>query len=79
VQWIAQVFPMYWLGLGMRSSLLSDSALVGEIGHSWRYWQTFVVLGAWALLGLILAPIVLRRMTRRGTGAQIGKAMRQVG
>ncbi|EWM12630.1 ABC transporter permease, partial [Kutzneria sp. 744] len=49
VQWIAQVFPMYWLGLGVRSSLLPDSALVGEIGHSWRDWQTFAVLGAWAL------------------------------
>ncbi len=79
VQWIAQVFPMYWLGLGMRSSLLPDSALVLEIGHSWREWQTFGVLGAWALLGLILAPIVLRRMTRRGTGAPIRKATRQVG
>ena len=79
VQWIAQVFPVYWLGLGMRSALLPDSALVAEIGHSWREWQTFAVLGAWALLGLVLAPIVLRRMTRRGTGARIGKAMRQVG
>jgi len=79
VQWIAQVFPMYWLGLGMRSALLPDAALVVEIGHSWRDWQTFAVLGAWALVGLFLAPIVLRRMTRRGTGARIGKAMRQVG
>jgi ABC-2 type transport system permease protein len=79
VQWIAQVFPMYWLGLGMRSSLLPDSGLVLEIGHSWREWQTFGVLGAWALLGLILAPIVLRRMTRRGTGAPIRKATQHVG
>ncbi|MFI9382210.1 ABC transporter permease [Kutzneria sp. NPDC052558] len=79
VQWIAQVFPMYWLGLGMRSALLPDSALVVEIGHSWRDWQTFAVLGAWALLGLVLAPTVLRRMTRRGTGAPIRKATRRVG
>ncbi|HEX3778622.1 MAG TPA: ABC transporter permease [Pseudonocardiaceae bacterium] len=79
VQWIAQVFPVYWLGLGMRSALLPDSALVAEIGHSWRDWQTFAVLGAWALVGLILAPIVLRRMTRRGTGSRLGKAIQRVG
>lgn len=78
-QWVAQAFPMYWLGLGMRSALLPDSALVVEIGHSWRVWQTFTALGVWALLGLVLAPIVLRRMTRRGTGARIGKAMQRSG
>jgi ABC-2 type transport system permease protein len=75
VQWIAQVFPMYWLGLGMRSALLPDSAMIAEIGHSWRDWETFAVLGAWAILGLVLAPVVLRRMTRRGTG----KAIQRVG
>jgi len=79
VQWIAQMFPMYWLGLGMRSALLPDSALVVEIGHSWRDWQTFAALGAWALLGIVLAPIVVRRMTRRGTGAPIRKATQRVG
>ncbi|MEV6603742.1 ABC transporter permease [Kutzneria sp. NPDC051319] len=79
VQWIAQVFPMYWLGLGVRSTLLPDSALVTEIGQSWRGGETFAVLGAWALLGLVLAPIVLRRMTRRGKGARIGKAKQRIG
>lgn len=77
VQSIAQAFPIYWLGLGMRSVLLPGSAVVAEIGHSWRDWQMFAVLGAWTVLGLILAPIVLRRMTRRGTGSRRGKAVRQ--
>lgn len=36
LQWIAQVFPIYWLGLGMRSALLPDSAAGVEIGDSWR-------------------------------------------
>lgn len=71
VQWIAQVFPLYWLGLGMRSSLLPDSALAVEIGHSWRHWETFAVLGAWVVVGLLAAPPVLRRMARRASGTTV--------
>jgi ABC-2 type transport system permease protein len=71
VQWIAQVFPMYWLGLGVRSSLLPDSALAVEIGHSWRTGETFGVLGVWIVLGLLLAPPLLRRMARRASGASV--------
>ena len=36
VQVIAQIFPMYWLGLGMRSAFLPDSAAAMEIAGSWR-------------------------------------------
>jgi ABC-2 type transport system permease protein len=71
VQWIAQVFPMYWLGLGVRSSLLPDSALAVEIGHSWRTGETFAVLGAWVVFGLLLAPPLLRRMARRASGTTV--------
>jgi ABC-2 type transport system permease protein len=31
LQWIAQAFPFYWRGLGMRSALLPDAA-VGVVG-----------------------------------------------
>lgn len=83
VQWIAQVFPMYWLGLGMRSALLPDSALAVEIGHSWRGWETFGVLAVWAVIGLALAPAVLRRMARRESGSTVAarreKAMQRIG
>jgi ABC-2 type transport system permease protein len=83
VQWLAQVFPMYWLGLGMRSALLPPTALVTEIGQSWRGWETFGVLGLWAVLGLVLAPAVLRRMARRESGSAVAarreKAMQLVG
>ncbi len=71
LQWIAQVFPIYWLGLGMRSALLPDSLATVEIGHSWRHLETFGVLGLWAVLGLVLAPIVLRRMARRESGSAV--------
>ncbi|MEV4250060.1 ABC transporter permease [Streptosporangium canum] len=83
VQGIAQVFPIYWLGLGMRSALLPDSAVAVEIGESWRHLETAGLLGLWTVLGLILAPIVLRRMARRESGSSVAqrreKAMQRVG
>ncbi|MEQ0564433.1 ABC transporter permease [Amycolatopsis sp. NEAU-NG30] len=83
VQTVAQVFPMYWLGLGMRSALLPDSAVIVEIGHSWRPLPTLAVLLAWSVIGLTLAPILLRRMARREAGSSVAerreKAMQRVG
>ncbi|MGH3704632.1 MAG: ABC transporter permease [Agromyces sp.] len=83
LQWIAQVFPIYWLGLGMRASFLPDDAVVVEIGESWRQLETAAMLGAWAVVGLVLAPIVLRRMARRESGSRVAErreqAMRRVG
>jgi len=71
VQVVAQAFPMYWLGLGMRSAFLPDSAAVLEIGQTWRTLETVLVLGAWAVAGAIVTPRVLRRMSRRSTGSQV--------
>ncbi|SCF45405.1 ABC transporter permease [Micromonospora mirobrigensis] len=71
VQAVAQVFPIYWLGLGMRSALLPDSLAAVEIGGSWRHLETVAVLGAWAAVGLLLAPVVLRRMARRESGSRV--------
>ncbi|MGN9908233.1 ABC transporter permease [Phytohabitans sp. LJ34] len=82
LQWIAQVFPVYWLGLGMRSALLPDSMAAVEIGESWRHLEMVGVLGAWAVLGLVVAPIVLRRMARRESGSRVAerreKAMQRI-
>jgi ABC-2 type transport system permease protein len=77
LQGIAQVFPMYWLGLGMRSALLPDAAVFVELGRSWRHLETIGVLGTWAVLGLIVAPIVLRRMARRESGSMWPSAARR--
>jgi ABC-2 type transport system permease protein len=83
LQAVAQVFPIYWLGLGMRSALLPDGMAAVELGHSWRHLETLGVLGAWAVLGLVLAPVVLRRMARRESGSRVAarreRAMRRVG
>jgi len=82
LQWIAQVFPVYWLGLGMRSALLPDSLSAVELGESWRHLQMVGVLGVWAALGLVVAPIVLRRMARRESGSRVAerreKAMQRI-
>ncbi|MDQ1014284.1 hypothetical protein QFZ43_000833 [Streptomyces afghaniensis] len=42
-----------------------------EIGESWRHLETVGVLGAWAVFGLLVAPLVLRRMARRESGSSI--------
>lgn len=71
LQVIAQLFPVYWLGLGLRSALLPDAAAVIEIGESWRTLETLGVLGLWAVVGLVLAPVLLRRMARRESGSTV--------
>ncbi len=82
LQGIAQVFPIYWLGLGTRSVFLPDALAAVELQHSWRLWETFGVLSAWAVVGLALAPIVLRWMARRESGSAVAarreKAMARV-
>ncbi|MBB5153574.1 ABC transporter permease [Saccharopolyspora phatthalungensis] len=82
LQWIAQAFPMYWLGLGMRSALLPDGLAAAEIGESWRHLETVGVLGLWAVIGFVVAPMVLRRMARRESGSSVAarreKAMQRV-
>ncbi len=70
---IGQFFPIYWMGLGMRSALLPDSAVVVEIGASWRQVETAAVLGVWAVVGLAVAPVVLRRMARRESGSKVAE------
>lgn len=82
LQGVAQVFPIYWLGLGMRSAMLPGDLAAVEIGGSWRHLETIGVLGAWAVAGLIVAPIVLRTMARRESGSSVAerreRAMKRV-
>jgi ABC-2 type transport system permease protein len=71
LQGIGQVFPMYWLGLGMRAALLPPGLASVEIDGSWRLPYAFLALALWALLGLAAAPPVLRRMARRESGSRV--------
>ncbi|MFF5080834.1 ABC transporter permease [Actinoplanes sp. NPDC000266] len=71
IQGVAQVFPIYWLGLGMRSAFLPDALAAVELTGSWRTLETFGVLAVWAVAGLALAPVLLRRMARRESGSAV--------
>ncbi len=71
VQWIAQVFPVYWLGLGLRSVFSPAFADALELGGTFRPLATFLVLAAWSVVGLLLAPPTLRRMARRTSGSEM--------
>jgi ABC-2 type transport system permease protein len=73
LEWIGQLTPVYWMGLGMRSALLPGEAVVVEVGESWRHLETAAVLGIWAVAGLLLAPVVLRRMARRESGSKVAE------
>jgi ABC-2 type transport system permease protein len=78
LQGIGQVFPMYWIGLGMRSALLPRSMAAVEIDGSWRHWQVLLVLCAWVAAGLAVAPPVLRRMARRESGSRVAARRERV-
>lgn len=83
LQGIAQALPVYWLGLGTRSALLPDSAAALEIAGSWRTWETALILTAWSLIATLLAPALLRTMTRKESGSRVeerrDKALQRIG
>ncbi|MFC4067815.1 ABC transporter permease [Actinoplanes subglobosus] len=63
VQGVSKAFPMYWMGSGLRSAFLP--------GEPPQHLGTIVVLGLWAVIGLALAPRILRRMARRESGSLV--------
>ena len=77
VQVLAQVFPMYWIGLGLRSAFLPADAAELEVGGSWRTLESVLVLGGWAAVTIAITPMVLRRMARRTSGSQVEAAREQ--
>ncbi|WP_426246310.1 ABC transporter permease [Nocardioides sp. LHG3406-4] len=74
VEVLAQLLPMYWIALGMRSAFLPEDARQLEVSESWRPLETVGVLGVWAVVGTLMTPMVLRRMARRQTGSQVEAA-----
>jgi ABC-2 type transport system permease protein len=73
LQAVGQLFPLYWLGLGMRAALLPSSLASVELDQSWRLPWAFLVLALWAVLGLAAAPAVLRRVARRESGSRVAE------
>lgn len=78
LQSVAQAFPFYWVGLGARSAMLPAEMVAAEIGQSWRTVEMFAVLGVWAAAGMVLAPILLRRMARRQSGSTVAAVRQRV-
>jgi ABC-2 type transport system permease protein len=78
LQAVGQAFPFYWVGLGAGSAMLPPEMVAAEIGGSWRTLEMFVALGVWAAIGLLLAPILLRRMARRESGSALAKVRERV-
>lgn len=77
VQIVGQFSPLYWLGLALRGALLPDEFAVIELGGEWRLGLAFLVLAAWALVGLLLAPPLLSRMARRETSSSVERRRQQ--
>ena len=75
--WIAQALPPYWIGHGFRFVFLPDAAAALEVGGTWRLPEMVVILTAWAVVGMLIAPVVLRRMARRASGSSVEEARQQ--
>jgi ABC-2 type transport system permease protein len=78
MQVVGQIFPIYWLGLGVRSVFAPEGAVALEIAGSWRTIETVLVLGAWAIVGMVIVPRVLRKMTRRTSGSEMEEARQRI-
>ena len=74
---VASVFPLRWLGSGMRSVFLPDSFKAVEPAGTWNYPAMWAILLAWCVVGLVAClrwfrwtdDTAARRKRRRGAGS----------
>ncbi len=57
---LGSIFPVKWMAQGFRSVLLPSDMARYEPAGSWEHWQTFSVLSAWSIGGLIACLAVFR-------------------
>jgi ABC-2 type transport system permease protein len=60
LQNVASVFPLKWLGQGMRAVFLPDTFEAIETGGSWDLPGIALVCGIWLVAGLVLARVTFR-------------------
>ncbi|MGC9501361.1 ABC transporter permease [Streptomyces sp. WG7] len=77
LQNLVSVFPLRWIAQGLRSTLLPDSAQALEVSGAWQHLTIGGVLALWAVAGLVLAPRLLQRMTRRESGSRLSAREQQ--
>ncbi|MGW7367443.1 ABC transporter permease [Streptomyces sp. NPDC054841] len=70
---VVQGFPLKWIAQGVRAALMPDSALAAEQGNSWELSKVYLIVGLWAVMGFLIAPRILHRMTRRESGSRLKK------
>lgn len=74
LQPIAQGMPLYWIGHLLRYAFLADGAVVSEVGGEWRLAQGLMTLAVWALVSWAVAVVLLRRASKRQSGAAVADA-----
>ncbi len=57
---IASVFPLKWVAQGMRSVFLPARFESLEVGGSWDLGTMATIIGAWTVLGLVIALLTFR-------------------
>lgn len=62
---LGSLFPLKWMGQGMRSVFLPDALTQLEVAGAWEHGRTALVLGAWCIGGLILCLTTFRWRGRR--------------
>jgi ABC-2 type transport system permease protein len=60
MQTLASVFPLKWMGQGLRSVFLPDALAAAEPAGSWELGRVALVLGAWCVAGLALCVVTFR-------------------
>lgn len=61
---IANVFPVAWLAHAMRYAFLPEAGRFAELGHEWNLDMAFIMLGAWAVIGAVIALVTFRWVSR---------------
>ncbi|PRZ35246.1 ABC-2 type transport system permease protein [Antricoccus suffuscus] len=64
LQTIGALFPLKWMAQGLRYVFLPDAAKAAEAAHSFELDRVFLLLGAWAVVGLVLCVLTFRWRTK---------------
>jgi ABC-2 type transport system permease protein len=64
MQTVAAVFPLKWMGQGLRSVFLPEALAAGEPAGSWELGRVALVLGLWCVGGLVLCVATFRWQDR---------------
>jgi ABC-2 type transport system permease protein len=64
MQTVAALFPLKWMGQGLRSVFLPDALAANEPAGSWELGRVALVLAAWCVAGLLLCIATFRWQDR---------------